>query len=253
MAIATLSSCYNNPMVFQGVVKIRKGQAVTLMMDATNMGAVQTIIAQYSQEVGVFFCGLLPAVSARYNTASLRRYSIRSPWLTRPGTKPSTSWPPSRRSPGCRSPACPPGPTTCPPCTCLPPCCSPPSVGSTWTPRQRRLKAPGTCRDSECISPHLFPLVTWKAPLLTLEVRLSSDLPEARCPLAITQDTMRQREAPVLDWVHLELGFVRSQPASGWIIHQRRRVVTVTSINGPKKTFQGVWRLCVLSYFVVSS
>lgn len=53
MAIATLSSCYNNPMVFQGVVKIRKGQAVTLMMEATNMRAVQTIIAQYSQEVSV--------------------------------------------------------------------------------------------------------------------------------------------------------------------------------------------------------
>lgn len=53
MAIATLSSCYNNPMVFQGVVKIRKGQAVTLMMEATNMRAVQTIITQYSQEVSV--------------------------------------------------------------------------------------------------------------------------------------------------------------------------------------------------------
>uniref|UniRef100_A0A3B4WM69 Squalene synthase n=1 Tax=Seriola lalandi dorsalis TaxID=1841481 RepID=A0A3B4WM69_SERLL len=53
MAIATLSKCYNNPMVFQGVVKIRKGQAVTLMMEATNMQAVQTIITQYSQEVGV--------------------------------------------------------------------------------------------------------------------------------------------------------------------------------------------------------
>ncbi|KAM4712562.1 LOW QUALITY PROTEIN: squalene synthase [Anableps anableps] len=51
MAIATLSTCYNNPMVFQGVVKIRKGQAVTLMMEATNMRAVQTIIAQYSQEI----------------------------------------------------------------------------------------------------------------------------------------------------------------------------------------------------------
>ncbi|KAL0165295.1 hypothetical protein M9458_041048, partial [Cirrhinus mrigala] len=51
MAIATLSACYNNPQVFQGVVKIRKGQAVTLMMQATNMGAVQSIIAQYSQEV----------------------------------------------------------------------------------------------------------------------------------------------------------------------------------------------------------
>uniref|UniRef100_A0A3B4FPC2 Squalene synthase n=1 Tax=Pundamilia nyererei TaxID=303518 RepID=A0A3B4FPC2_9CICH len=55
MAIATLSTCYNNPMVFQGVVKIRKGQAVTLMMEATNMSAVQTIIAQYSQEVGYFY------------------------------------------------------------------------------------------------------------------------------------------------------------------------------------------------------
>lgn len=53
MAIATLSACYNNPQVFQGVVKIRKGQAVTLMMQATNMGAVQSIMAQYSQEVCV--------------------------------------------------------------------------------------------------------------------------------------------------------------------------------------------------------
>ncbi|XP_016319422.1 squalene synthase-like [Sinocyclocheilus anshuiensis] len=51
MAIATLSACYNNPQVFQGVVKIRKGQAVTLMMQATHMGAVQSIITQYSQEI----------------------------------------------------------------------------------------------------------------------------------------------------------------------------------------------------------
>uniref|UniRef100_A0A0E9TSR0 Uncharacterized protein n=1 Tax=Anguilla anguilla TaxID=7936 RepID=A0A0E9TSR0_ANGAN len=51
MAIATLSACYNNPQVFQGVVKIRKGQAVTLMMQATNMGAVRSIISQYSQEI----------------------------------------------------------------------------------------------------------------------------------------------------------------------------------------------------------
>uniref|UniRef100_A0AAY4B3G4 Squalene synthase n=2 Tax=Denticeps clupeoides TaxID=299321 RepID=A0AAY4B3G4_9TELE len=51
MAIATLSACYNNPQVFQGVVKIRKGQAVTLMMQATSMRAVQCIIAQYCQEI----------------------------------------------------------------------------------------------------------------------------------------------------------------------------------------------------------
>ncbi|XP_059354100.1 squalene synthase isoform X2 [Carassius carassius] len=51
MAIATLSACYSNPQVFQGVVKIRKGQAVTLMMQATNMSSVLSIIAQYSQEI----------------------------------------------------------------------------------------------------------------------------------------------------------------------------------------------------------
>lgn len=51
MAIATLATCYNNPMVLQGVVKIRKGQAVTLMMEATHMGAVRSIITQYSQEM----------------------------------------------------------------------------------------------------------------------------------------------------------------------------------------------------------
>ncbi|MBN3318602.1 FDFT synthase, partial [Atractosteus spatula] len=51
MAIATLSACYNNPQVFQGVVKIRKGQAVTLMMQATNIGAVRVIISQYIQEI----------------------------------------------------------------------------------------------------------------------------------------------------------------------------------------------------------
>ncbi|CAL8313128.1 unnamed protein product [Lota lota] len=51
MALATLSACYNNPMVFRGVVKIRKGQAVTLMMNANNMEAVRTIITQYSGQL----------------------------------------------------------------------------------------------------------------------------------------------------------------------------------------------------------
>nr|XP_035948288.1 squalene synthase isoform X2 [Halichoerus grypus] len=50
MAIATLAACYNNQQVFKGVVKIRKGQAVTLMMDATNMPAVKAIIYQYMEE-----------------------------------------------------------------------------------------------------------------------------------------------------------------------------------------------------------
>ncbi|KAL0612879.1 Squalene synthase [Plecturocebus cupreus] len=51
MAIATLAACYNNQQVFKGVVKIRKGQAVTLMMDATNMPAVKAIIYQYMEEL----------------------------------------------------------------------------------------------------------------------------------------------------------------------------------------------------------
>lgn len=51
MAIATLAACYNNHQVFKGVVKIRKGQAVTLMMDATNMPAVKAIIYQYIEEI----------------------------------------------------------------------------------------------------------------------------------------------------------------------------------------------------------
>ncbi|XP_067844561.1 squalene synthase-like isoform X2 [Heptranchias perlo] len=52
MAIATLAACYNNPQVFRGVVKIRKGQAVTLMLEATNMEAVKGMIRQYSHVIG---------------------------------------------------------------------------------------------------------------------------------------------------------------------------------------------------------
>ncbi|XP_048373585.1 squalene synthase-like [Sphaerodactylus townsendi] len=51
MGIATLAACYNNKQVFRGVVKIRKGQAITLMMDATNMDAVKAITYQYMEEI----------------------------------------------------------------------------------------------------------------------------------------------------------------------------------------------------------
>lgn len=65
MAIATLAACYNNQQVFRGVVKIRKGQAVTLMMDATNIQAVKAIMYQYVEEVGsaVCFVSFLPSLS----------------------------------------------------------------------------------------------------------------------------------------------------------------------------------------------
>ncbi|KAH0622898.1 hypothetical protein JD844_025734 [Phrynosoma platyrhinos] len=51
IAIATLASCYNNQQVFRGMVKIRKGQAVTLMMEATNIQAVKTIMYNYMEEI----------------------------------------------------------------------------------------------------------------------------------------------------------------------------------------------------------
>ncbi|XP_067423699.1 squalene synthase-like [Emydura macquarii macquarii] len=51
MAIATLAACYNNKQVFRGVVKIRKGQTVTLIMDATNMQSVKAIMHQYVGEI----------------------------------------------------------------------------------------------------------------------------------------------------------------------------------------------------------
>lgn len=51
MAIATLAACYNNYQVFKGVVEIRKGQAVTLIIDAINMPTVKAVIYQYLGEI----------------------------------------------------------------------------------------------------------------------------------------------------------------------------------------------------------
>ena len=51
MAIATLAACYNNPRVFTGVVKIRKGQAVALMMQSTDMKQLHGIMERFAREV----------------------------------------------------------------------------------------------------------------------------------------------------------------------------------------------------------
>ena len=51
MAIATLAACYDNPSVFTGVVKIRKGQAVALMMQSTNMEQLHSTMALFAREV----------------------------------------------------------------------------------------------------------------------------------------------------------------------------------------------------------
>lgn len=56
MAIATLAACYNNPHVFEGVVKIRKGQAVTLMVQSTSMESLRSIMAQFTTEVSFCSC-----------------------------------------------------------------------------------------------------------------------------------------------------------------------------------------------------
>jgi len=47
MAIATLERCYNNPLVFSTEVKIRKGEAVKIIMNVVNFGDVCTIFQNY--------------------------------------------------------------------------------------------------------------------------------------------------------------------------------------------------------------
>ncbi|CAL1545763.1 unnamed protein product [Lymnaea stagnalis] len=51
MAIATLERCYNNPKVFTGVVKIRKGEAVRMMLDANNFETVKAIMRHFTIEI----------------------------------------------------------------------------------------------------------------------------------------------------------------------------------------------------------
>jgi len=51
MAVATLERCYNNPKVFTGVVKIRKGETVRMIMMATNLDAVKAIFAHFVANV----------------------------------------------------------------------------------------------------------------------------------------------------------------------------------------------------------
>ena len=51
MAVATLERCYNNYGVFQGVVKIRKGEAVKMMMDATSTDRVKSIFNHFVHQV----------------------------------------------------------------------------------------------------------------------------------------------------------------------------------------------------------
>ncbi|ESN96008.1 hypothetical protein HELRODRAFT_68312, partial [Helobdella robusta] len=51
MAIATLERCYNNVLLFNGVVKIRKGEAICLMNEATNITKVKLIFMRYLNKI----------------------------------------------------------------------------------------------------------------------------------------------------------------------------------------------------------
>lgn len=56
MAIATLQRCYNNPAVFTGVVKIRKGEAVKMMMGASSIEKVKAIMHHFTSKI----CSQIP-------------------------------------------------------------------------------------------------------------------------------------------------------------------------------------------------
>mmetsp|Transcript_12908 Transcript_12908/g.36557 ORF Transcript_12908/g.36557 Transcript_12908/m.36557 type:complete len:448 (+) Transcript_12908:106-1449(+) len=51
MAIATLEKLYNNPRVYTGVVKIRKGTSCYLILHTENMAALNDIFADYSRRI----------------------------------------------------------------------------------------------------------------------------------------------------------------------------------------------------------
>ena len=63
--MATLERCYNNPTVFTGVVKIRKGEAVKMMMEATSMDSVKAIFSHF-----------VTHVSAQYSPSSVSKSSV---------------------------------------------------------------------------------------------------------------------------------------------------------------------------------
>ena len=75
MAIATLALCYNNKNVFAKNVKIRKGQAVQMMLRATSMGELYAIFEDFALELkakvrsfavlSVFYWGAYTAIFLR--------------------------------------------------------------------------------------------------------------------------------------------------------------------------------------------
>jgi len=70
MAISTLALCFDNHQIFKGVVKIRKGVAVSMMLEATNMDAIYSIFDYYTLQIKNKLrpeMGALPATYAGLN------------------------------------------------------------------------------------------------------------------------------------------------------------------------------------------
>ena len=51
MAIATLSDLYNNPKVFTGVVKIRKGLTAKLILESKDLGGLHVWFNKLSNDI----------------------------------------------------------------------------------------------------------------------------------------------------------------------------------------------------------
>lgn len=60
MAIATLERLYGNVKVFQGVVKIRKGEAVRMMGETTDIEKLKAIMRHFSLKVMIAKNGSCP-------------------------------------------------------------------------------------------------------------------------------------------------------------------------------------------------
>ena len=51
MAIATLDKCFNNEDVFTGVVKVRKGLAVSMILDSANLDGVEKWFRTFAAQI----------------------------------------------------------------------------------------------------------------------------------------------------------------------------------------------------------
>ena len=124
MAIGTLANCYNNGRVFEGVVKLRRGQTAKLMVE---MEAFPDLLRGFLVFAGDIAAEVNPRADPNAQAtlqvldeiedrcrALLREAGLRPPGGGGRGPRPR--WPASRS--GCCSPATPPTPSRCRACGC---------------------------------------------------------------------------------------------------------------------------------------